>query len=212
MIAHPIAKLLDEIGNYLGTLDGSGPAEVTGGLTRWGGGAIRPGPAREIAPCRHLDAALAAIEDHDRLRAAIAGARAHLAWEAYAPYPPELIGKDFPEAHAFASLIGGEAPVFANDFELGLFLIAPNILYRDRRHAAPELYAPLTGPHRWRFGTGEAWESKPAHQPVWNEPWRVHATITGASPFLCIFSWTRDVNDPAEVVVAGDWDMIEAGL
>lgn len=212
MTAHPIAELLAEIGTYLGTLEGNGLAEVSRGLTRWASGEIRPRPAREIDPCRHLDAALAAIDGHDPLRAAIAGARAHLAWEVYAPYPRELIGEDFPKAHAFASLIGGEAPVFADDFELGLFLISPHILYRDRRHAAPELYAPLTGPHRWRFGTGEAWESKPAHEPVWNEPWRVHATITGAVPFLCIFSWTRDVNDPAEVVVAHDWDVIEAGL
>lgn len=27
---------------------------------------------------------------------------------------------------------------------------------RDHRHKAPELHVPLTGPHEWRFGTGES--------------------------------------------------------
>jgi hypothetical protein len=212
MSGHPIAALIGEIGNYVGSLAGPGIAEVSRGIARWGEGLARPMPAREIGACNHLPAALAAIEGHESLRAAIWAARPHLAWEAYAPYPAEKIGRHFPGAHAFASLMGGEAPVFADDFEFGLFLIAPGILYRDHRHAAPELYAPLTGPHRWRFGGDDGWASVPAHVPVWNEPWRVHATITGAVPFLSIFCWTRDVNDPAEVVMADDWDMVEAGL
>lgn len=212
MSVHPVVTLIGEIGNYLQARPGPGIAEVSRGIARWGIGRTRPVPAHEIAACRHLDGALAAVEGHDRLRAAIVAARPCLAWEAYTPYSPERIGQHFPGAHAFASLIGGGAPIPAEDFELGLFLIAPRMLYRDHRHTAPELYAPLTGPHRWRFGSDDNWASLPAHVPVWNEPRRIHATITGEVPFLCIFCWTRDVNDPAEVVIAGDWDVIEAGL
>jgi hypothetical protein len=135
-----------------------------------------------------------------------------LRWITYDLYPRDEIGPRFPQAHAFCSLVGETGFVPAQDYELGLFLIIPHTLYRDHHHPAPELYAPLTGPHRWRFGVGGAWIEKRAHETVWNEPWQIHATAVGATPFLCVFSWTRDVNLPAKVVPAADWDMIEASL
>src|SRR5690606_4178891 len=112
----------------------------------------------------------------------------------------------------FVSLIGKGAPFDADDFDLGLFLIEPRTLYRDHRHQAPELYAPITGPHRWRFGVDDPWQELPADIPVWNEPQRVHATLVGDRPFLAIFCWTQDVAIPASVVAATDWQAIESGL
>ncbi len=106
-------------------------------------------------------------------------------------------------------MVGENAPVAARDFDLGLFLIAPGTLYRDHRHPAPELYAPLTGPHFWRFRPDAPLLPKPAHRPVWNDPLQPHATKVGAVPFLCLFVWTRDVNLPAEVLPASDWPDIE---
>ncbi len=47
---------------------------------------------------------------------------------------------------------------------MGLFVIAPHVLYRDHAHAAPELYLPLTGPHGWRFAPGPA-QCPPAQCP-----------------------------------------------
>src|SRR5690606_38444835 len=99
----------------------------------------------------------------------------------------------------------------ASDFAFGIFLISPRTLYRDHRHPAPELYVPLTGPTRWRFGRG-AWETRAAGEPVWNEPDAVHATLVGDVPFLCLYAWTRDVTLPAETVDAPDWEAIEAEL
>jgi hypothetical protein len=51
--------------------------------------------------------------------------------------------------------------------------------------------------------------SKPAHEPVWNEPFRSHAMKAGAVPFLCFYVWTADVNQPASVLPADDWGEIE---
>ena len=79
-----------------------------------------------------------------------------------------------------------------------------------RAHKAPELYAPLTGPHGWRFGPGLPLDIKAAHVPVWNAPQRPHLTKVGPVPFLCIFCWTRDVNDTAVVLPADDWAVLEA--
>lgn len=208
--ATAIGGLVDAIDVYLEGLSGEGIADVRAGIARARGQGIYAG-VTNVPACGHLDEALNAMRGADDVAIGIAAARPFLHWITYDVYD-STIGNRFPSGHAFASLIGGGAPLDAEDFDLGLFLIAPNMLYRDHHHAAPELYAPLTGPHRWRFGVGNPWIEKPAHQPVWNQPWHVHATITGEVPLLCIFCWTRDVNAPAKAVFSGDWDVIEAAL
>lgn len=45
---------------------------------------------------------------------------------------------------------------------------------------------------------------KPSRQPVWNTPHRQHLTKMGAAPFLCLVVWTWDVNEPVQVLSAGD--------
>jgi hypothetical protein len=143
------------------------------------------------------------------LAAAIADAAVRLEWITYDFYPLDQIGVDFANGHAYASIMGGDSPFVADDFDLGIFLIAPGVLYRDHRHAAPELYAPLTGPHGWRFGTGRPLMVKPAHQPVWNPPYQPHLTKVGRVPFLCLFVWTKDVNEIAQVLPSDDWALLE---
>lgn len=146
-----------------------------------------------------------------RLASAIAMAAPYLHWTTYNAYRPTLVGKRFPAAHAFAGLMGPDAPAGAEDFELGLFLIAPGTFYRDHRHLAPELYAPLTGPTKWRFNGGN-WLTLHAHELVWNESMHIHATLVEETPFLCIYAWTQDIASDAEIVERPDWSDIEAKL
>jgi hypothetical protein len=207
-----IVRLIEEIDHYLADLKGPGIAEVRQGILRFGQGPVREGIAPASPACGHLDAALFCLNGAEPLRLAINAARPALRWVTYNAYPPEMIGPRFPVAHAFVSLMGGASHVPADDFELGLFLIAPKTLYRDHRHKAPELYVPLTGPHEWRFGTGESWTEYGAHAPIWNEPMQVHATLVRDIPFLALFGWTRDVMADAIVVPAADWPHIEASL
>ena len=122
------------------------------------------------------------------------------------------IGARFAGSHAFAEIVGPGAAIEAADYDLGLFLIGPQVLYRDHHHPAPELYLPLTGPTRWRFGPAAPWETRAAGEPVWNPANRVHATVVDAVPFLCLFAWTRDVREPAVVDRADDWPAIDAAL
>jgi hypothetical protein len=206
-----IAWLVDEIDRYLATLPGPGVAEVRQGLARWRGG---PVTAAARAPNAVRDAWLApaltqVAETEPGLAAAIAAAAPALGWITYDLYPPAEIGADFGRGHAYCSILGAEASVPAQDYDLGLFLIAPHVLYRDHCHPAPELYAPLTGPHGWRFAPGAPLVVKAAHEPVWNEPLRPHMTKVGPNPFLCIFGWTRDVLAPARVIAADDWPALE---
>jgi hypothetical protein len=206
-----IRHLVEEADLYLSTLPGPGVAEVRAGLAPWRDGPCQPapGPANAVV-ARHLPKALAASASAvPGLAAAFAAAAPHLNWITYDLYDPALIGADFATGHAYASLVGEQAPIPARDFDLGVFLIAPDVLYRDHAHAAPELYAPLTGPHGWRFGPGSPLQIRPAHQPVWNPPHQPHMTKVGPVPFLCLFAWTRDVNAPAYVLSAEDWTALE---
>jgi hypothetical protein len=153
--------------------------------------------AAEKGPCAALVAQLGATELH---------------WESYDAYAPETIGTDFPRRHAYASLIAGSDPEWRRDFDIGFLLIAPRTFYRDHHHLASELYVPLTGPSQWRFGTGSPWIEKHAGDVVWNPPERVHATLVGDAPLLCLYAWTENVHAPAMVDVAADWRGIEAAL
>lgn len=206
-----IRALITAADSYLSTLQGPGVAEVRQGLNRWAGGPVNAQPAAQNAVLSaHLPAALSALTpSHPDLALAIADAAPWLNWITYDAYGPE-IGQDFAKGHAFASLIGDEAALPAEDFDFGLFLIAPHVLYRDHAHKSPELYAPLTGPHGWRFGPDRPLIVKPAHEPVWNDPYRPHLTKIGPTPFLSLFAWTRDVQDPARVLPAQDWPELEA--
>jgi Dimethlysulfonioproprionate lyase len=207
----PLRALYAAARDYVLTLDHPGAAEVRAGLPQ------DPGPQAAV-PFRQnavVDQWLAPALQHlgaDRphLADAIARAAGHLHWITYLEYPCAEIGEAFVTSHAYASIYGEAAPFAARDFDLGLFLIAPNVLYRDHRHKASELYAPLTGPHGWRFGIGRPLILKPAHQPVWNPSNQPHLTKVGAVPFLCLFVWTKDVADIAQVLPADDWPELEA--
>lgn len=206
-----ITAMLIQIDHYLSTLQGQGIADVRLGITNALNAKIDPKtPKQNPVVGLQLETALKMASGQvPLLCATIAAAADHLNWITYDGYDPKDIGKDFAQGHAFTSIIGKDAPVFAQDFDLGLFLIAPHVLYRDHNHAAPELYAPLTGPHGWRFGPHTPLVIKPAHQPIWNPPFTPHLTKVGPVPFLCIFAWTADVDAPAKVIPAEDWVALE---
>lgn len=208
-----LRALVQEADRYLATLPGPGVAEVRAGVADWRDGPVVPARVATGSPVvlEHLPAALALLgQNRPALAHAIAEAAPALDWVTYDLYPPVAIGAAFAEGHAFARIIGDGAAIPARDFDLGLFLIAPHVLYRDHCHPAPELYAPLTGPHGWRFAPDSPLVVKGAHEPVWNPPDQPHATKVGPVPFLCIYGWTRDVDLPAVVIPAGDWPELEA--
>lgn len=209
--ARALSHLRDEAARYLAALPGEGSAEVRLGLLRAKTADAPPAAAAHPVVEQYLGEAVALVErTHPALALAIAAAAPHLPWTTYDRYPPALIGESFARSHAYASLAGEDAPFRVENYDFGVFLIAPHVVYRDHRHLAPELYAPLTGPHGWRFAPGGPLIIKKAHEPVWNDANQPHLTKVGPNPFLCFFGWTADVNAPAEVISAPDWAELEA--
>ena len=207
-----VRGLVEAIDIYLAGLNGLGVADVRAGISRWRGAAYQPKPPLSCKISSHLNPALTFMENDGQAQfaAAIRAASSLLPWITYDLYPRSEIGDAFAENHAFVSLVGEGSMIPAEDYDLGLFLIAPHVFYRDHQHPAAELYAPMTGPHGWRFGSGEKLEWREAHQPVWNEPMQHHATKVGAVPFLGIYGWTKNVRFPATVIFEPDWADIES--
>ena len=107
-------------------------------------GQAPPDPTAKPVLAAQLPAALTQLRaSHPTLAAAIATAAPHLNWITCDLYDPAQIGA-FADNHCYASLLGRDATIPATDFDLGLVLIAPQTLYRDHHHAAPELYATLS--------------------------------------------------------------------
>lgn len=206
-----IWTLVEEIDRYLARMPGPGIAEVRSGIARAHGKAVQPKIVSSNAVVEtHLPSALGILSGtHSELASAIGGALPWLRWVNYSAYPLDEIGEGFASNHAFASILGDGSLIDAHDFSLGLFLISPHVLYRDHSHPAPELYAPLTGPHGWRFQPNGQLSMLDAHQPVWNEPNQSHLTKVGSTPFLCIYCWTKDVDESAVVRHASDWAELE---
>ena len=145
---------------------------------------------------------------------AIIAARDHLPWRIGGSYQPEVIGNSYANGHLYCNLIGptpGEACIHADDFRLGLYLIASQVFYRDHCHLTPELYLILTERSTWRFAHGD-WQVLPAETMVWNESNAVHAIRTDEQPFLCVFAWTQDVQIKPRIMPAADWQAIENSL
>lgn len=203
-----LRMLVAEIETYLSGLKGPGIASVLEGMGKWARGPVAPVQSRTLPVCDQLDAALQAMGGMS-LAKAIDDARPFLSWVSYDAYPRDEIGSRFADNHAFSSIIGEGCALEAVDFDLGLFLIAPSLFYRDHHHAAPELYAPLTGPHGWRFSPADPLVWKEAGDPVWNEAWQPHATMTGDMPFLAIFCWTKNTSQPAKIIPSSDWPALE---
>lgn len=207
-----IRDLIGEIDLYLGSFTGPGVDDVLAGIVRWKGGPMRDVTPSRIRQTAYIDHALdwMEVQGDRKLARAIRAAMPHLEWQAYDPYPRELVGDVYADNHCMASLIGEGGQIGAEDFDLGLFGFGPNILYRDHQHAAPELYAPLTGPHGWRFQSGQPLDWHSSYHPQWNEPWAQHAFKSGPAPYFCIYCWTKDTSLPANIVEAPDWAVLEA--
>lgn len=211
LAAGAILALIDEADLYLSRFATPGIAETRARIAEARDARLnlRPRAPNAVAG-RWLTPALELLAPQEpALAAAIRAAGPWLNWVTYDRYSPD-IGPDFAQGNAVASLAGVYGPVDVPDFDLGLFLVAPHVLYRDHAHPAPELYAPLTGPHGWRFGPGTPLQIRPAHQPLWNPPNHPHLTKVGPMPFLALYAWTQDIAGQPCVLPADDWPGLEA--
>jgi hypothetical protein len=174
-------------------LDGEGVAETLARLpTRDVSSAAFAPPAPAAARALvWLDAALGAARAFDRALAdALAAAAPLLRWDEPA-YPADAVGAGFAARVAWADWLGPAGFFPGDDAASGFLLMAPDTVYPDHWHPAPELYLPLTGPSLWGVDGGALVE-KPAGARIWHAPRRTHATTALGAPLLALYAWPRD--------------------
>ncbi|MDP9136707.1 MAG: dimethylsulfoniopropionate lyase, partial [Pseudomonadota bacterium] len=152
-------------------------------------------PACSLLP-ETVGAAIAVSSD---VAAAIAAVEHELHWKQNPNYSDGAMGQPgYMDGYAYAEVVGPSGFFAGDDFLLGLLLIGPHRVYREHYHAAPELYWMLTGPSKWKNGSG-GWSMRDAGSLCWHDPFVVHATATEAVPLLAIWAWARDVGEPARL-------------
>lgn len=185
----------------LSARQGEGLAEVLARLAEQdlGASAFREPEPRGLPVLAHLPQCIGEtlLLDPD-LAAAIAAVEDELHWLQSDSYSDAVLGEGFSANYGWAEIIGPNGFFPGDDFLLGLLMLGPDRHYRDHYHPAPELYWPLTSASRWSIDGGPFAE-QPQGAVIWHPPMALHATITGETPLLALWCWTRDTATPAKL-------------
>ena len=69
----------------------------------------------------------------------------------------------------------------------GLLLVAPGAAYPEHAHPPQEIYLPIAGDGRWRYGGESSYRPLSADALVYNNPDDVHSVIAGDEPLLALY-------------------------
>ena len=115
-------------------------------------------------------------------------------------YSEAEVGAEFLLNYAWAELIGTRGPFASTTMLAGFILLGPETLYRRHRHAAEELYLPLSGTADW-WREDSGWVARPPGAPIHHPSSVVHATRTGAEPLLALYLWRGEgLSDKSELL------------
>ncbi len=156
--------------------------------------AVKPVEAGSTAGFKWVDAGAAILENtRPEMADAIKPVKGHLCWHANASYPEDRFPPGYFDDWAFTQIIGPGGLFTADDLMMGMFAMGPGIFYPRHNHAAPELYYPLIGTHKWQRSNGP-WSEKSAPEMIWHDAFEVHATETGSEAFLSVWLWSEDTD------------------
>ena len=150
-------------------------------------GTISSDRGKRVSACRHFSAAIhnlatgpTAIRPFSDLLVAL---EPELTWRHRRP-AKNLLGNE-KDTIANAILVGPNGLEQRDDMQIGMTLMAPNMLFTDHRHPPAEIYAVLSK-GQWRQN------DKPWHEPtaggfVYNAPNILHAFKSADTPLLAIW-------------------------
>jgi len=103
-------------------------------------------------------------------------------------YSVEDFGSGFLEKYGWTELIGQRGPVASSRIACGFLILGPQIEYPPHRHAAEEVYLPLTGPTLWQR-SHQGWVYREPCLPIYHAPRVPHAMRTESVPLLALYLW-----------------------
>ena len=81
----------------------------------------------------------------------------------------------------------GQRGLIANDhIACGFLLLAHGTGCPPHRHAAEEVYLPLTGLSFWKMG-GDGWTNRPIGVPIYHRSWLTHTMRAESVPLLALY-------------------------
>jgi len=93
---------------------------------------------------------------------------------------------------AVCEIIGPMGQITHHAVRAGLLFQDAEILYPSHRHAAEEIYLPLSGPAAWQTANS-AWRQHAFGDIIHHLPFQPHAIRTAQTPLLAIWGWTGDI-------------------
>jgi hypothetical protein len=188
--------LIGEIHHYLAEMD---DRLLTSFLADWPSESVpfRNRPARLLPVLSFLTDAAADPNTVDLVRLLKAATR-HLRWGQ--TYSAAEVGAAFLEKYGWTELIGRRGPVAGQNIAVGVLLLGPATEYPPHRHAAEEIYVPLTGPSLWMQDSGK-WVAQSSGEPIYHRPWLPHAIRTTSAPLLALYLWRgRDLTRKSQLI------------
>jgi len=137
-----------------------------------------------------LDAAFAAPDCHPAVRHLQPIAN-QLEWVDAASFrkPPA----DFRGNFCFTRIVGPNSLIEADNFRFGVYLQDRQTVYPSHKHAAEELYYPVSGTALWQKDSGP-FEPVTSGTLIHHLTYQPHATTTLEAPMLAFWAWLGDLD------------------
>ena len=121
-----------------------------------------------------------------QLIAALSRAAPSLEWRQ--TYSTREVGVEFLQNYAWCEILGPESPRSGLRIACGFLLLGPDTLYPRHRHAAEEIYLPLSGTAHWQQGDGN-WRPRAPGELLHHLSEEPHAMRTAGDPLLALYLW-----------------------
>jgi hypothetical protein len=103
-------------------------------------------------------------------------------------YTAREVGVEFLQNYAWCEILGPKALQSDVRIACGFLLLGPHTLYPRHRHAAEEIYLPLSGTARWQQGDGN-WRRRAPGALIHHLSEEPHAMRTADAPLLALYLW-----------------------
>ena len=121
-----------------------------------------------------------------QLIAALCRAAPLLEWRQ--TYTAKEVGVEFLQNYAWCEILGPKARQPSLRIACGFLLLGPDTLYPRHRHAAEEIYLPLSGTAHWQQGDGN-WRRRAPGALIHHLSEEPHAMRTADAPLLALYLW-----------------------
>ncbi|RIY00239.1 transcriptional regulator [Aureimonas flava] len=113
-------------------------------------------------------------------------------------YAEPQVDRRFLDRYGWTELVGRRGLLTSESLAAGLLMLGPDTAYPPHRHAAEEIYIPVSGRARWLKGA--SWSVRAPGTLIHHPPHVVHATRTRAEPLLALYLWRgEDLATPARL-------------